>query len=604
MKKLYIILIPALFSLACTRELMETEAPEVGFSITASISSGTKLSVDAAGKTTWDDGDEIGVFWGGEIVKFTLSEGAGTADGVFTCDKDLRAKSLDGAAVYPYNEASTLSDKKMTVVLPSQGSSGYSLPAPMAASAGSDGVYVFRNVAALLRIQYTNLPSMAEYVVLTADKAITGSFTLDNYLNSHLKLTSGTENNTVKAYLPVLRPDGAACVDIPIPEGTLSTIKAELYGVNGQLIDTQTTEGKTFTTGTLKPLEAVNISGDRMKLEWVWDGGGSLPTFRSNIPAIDDNGNVYVSTNEGALYKLDAEGRQLWRTPLPGVAGKVETSPSVEKDGSTVYMAGGQDGFGALCALNSDGSVKWTFEDWPWEGASASRNFWQSFIGVGSDYLYVPVGTLSTILTLDKTTGKRICYGTGKADGTKGGLNGPGSGCAIGLGGTVSYMTTYGAFSWSKNQLDNPTYQHVTYGGYALWGYQDLWPEWGAFKYDKNGVIAAKKGSSGEDIIISCAQESKGRYDVVCYPASFATANTLKRHDNDSFKYFWRHQIGTNTDNAAAPALQDQGGTQELLQPRSRACGRVRQGMRGGHPSPPDERSRRQGRRRGPRSEA
>lgn len=560
MKRRILLALLAPCALSCTSEMMEPEVPASVYSIKATICNITKVSVDAAGKTSWDDGDQIGVFYGGKIIKFTLSEGAGTADGVFACEEDIRAKSPDGAAVYPYDESATLTGTQMEVILAASGAHGKTMPAPMAGRANADGSFVFRNIASILRIKYSNLPSMAEYVKVTADKSIAGAFTLTDYTNASLTLADASENNVVKAWLPELRPDNAAYVDIPVPSGTLASIKVELYGMDDKIIDTHTTtSAKTFAAGVIKPLETVNIPGDRLKLEWIWDSG-SLPTFRANVPAIDDNGNVYVTSNEGAVHKLDNKGRELWRASLD-MGGKVETSPSVEKDGSAVYMAGGQDGAGTIYALNADGTVKWKYEQWPWDGTEQKRNFWQSFIGIGKDNLYIPVGTLSTILSVRKTDGSRIAYGTGKADGTNGGLNGPGSGCAIGLGGTVSYMTTYGGYSWNKSLLDNPASEHVTYGRYALWGYQDLWPGWGNFKNDKNGILATKKGpSSGANVIISCAQESKGRFDVVCYPASLATDNTLTRHDNDQIKYYWRHQIGSNTDDASAPAFQDQGG--------------------------------------------
>lgn len=80
------------------------------------------------------------------------------------------------------------------------------------------------------------------------------------------------------------------------------------------------------------------------------------------------------------------------------------------------------------------------------------------------------------------------------------------------------------------------------------------------YSNDAQGVIAANYNSTKENIIISCSQEGKGRIDIHCYPASYAIENTLKRHDDADLKYYWRHQIGTNTNDNAAPAMQDQGG--------------------------------------------
>ena len=538
---------------------MREEAPSrETATIKATIQSETRAGVDEAGKSTWDEGDEIGVFFNGQIVKFTISEGAGTASAVFSSEVDSRGKTMDGVAIYPYDESLTLSGRQLSVKLDASNEEDSNYPSPMAGKLLSDGSFAFRNICAMLRVQYTNLPSVAQKVRLTASNTVSGIFTLSDYENGNLAVPSSTDNNVLTAFLPKRRPDGAAYVDFPLPEGELSTIKVELLDQDNKVLDTRNTASKQFTAGVIKPMEPVNIPGDRMKVEWIWDNG-SLPTFRSNIPAIDDAGNVYVTTNEAALYKLDNAGHELWRAELD-LSGKVETSPSVEKDGSAVYFAGGQDGAGELLALGRDGEPLWSFNDYPWSDVSPSRNYWQTFIGVGSDNIYVPVGTLCTLLSVRKADGTRVSYGSGKAEGLHGNISGPGAGCSVGLGGTVSFMTTNGAYSWNKALLDAPEDENVTYGKYALWGYQDLWPGWGAFKNDKQGVISARKGSSGENVIISCAQESKGRIDVVCYPASFARDNTMTRHDDELLKYYWRHQIGTNTNDAAAPAMQDQGG--------------------------------------------
>ena len=554
-------MLPALICLSCAKEMpVEDTSSREKLMITASIEE-TKLSVDAAGKTFWDEGDEIGIFLNDEIVKCTLADGAGTATGIFSSDVDARGKTVNGVAVYPFDESLTLNDKQLTVRVPSSNSEGHCYPIPMAGKIQADGTYTFRNIAAILRVQYTNLPSMAQSVKVTANTTISGIFTLSDYETSNLTPDASESGGQVLlSYLPKRRPDNAVYVDFPMPAGTLSTLQVELLDVQNNVLDTKNATSRTFVAGTAKPMAAVNIPGDRMKVEWVWDSG-SLPPFRSNVPAVDDNGNVYVSTNEGALYKLDDTGRVIWRTALSGMAGKVETSPSVEKDGSAVYIAGGQDAAGTLYALDADGRIKWTFEDYPWMSILTSRNYWQTFPGIGTDNLYVPVGTHCTMLAVKKSDGTRVCYGSGTLDGSRGGIDGPGSGCAVGLGGTVSFMSGGGAFSWDKSLLDNPNDINPAYGKFAPWGYRDLWPGWGSFQHDKQGVVAAKKGPTlNKDIIISCAQEGKGRFDICCYPASFATENTLARHDDDRLKYYWRHQIGANTGDARAPAMQDQGG--------------------------------------------
>ena len=556
MKKIVLGILIALGCLSCTKELQEDTPQANRVTIYARFPQ-TKVSVDGAGKVFWEEGDKIGVFINGKVVEFTIDEGVGTAVGGFTSDLYQGGLTFDGVAVYPYDESLTLVDNKVSVKLSASGERGKYLPAPMIASLGADGKYTFRNIAALMRVQYENLPSMAEKVRCTASSTISGVFTLANDKESTLTLPSTTGNNVVVAYLPTKRLNNSAYVDIPVPAGTLNSMKVELLDVNGNVLDTHTANNKVFTASVVKPLKPVTLSGDRMKVEWIWDEG-SVPAFRSNVPAIDDNDNVYVASSKGAVYKLNSKGQLQWSNQLSGVGGNVETSPSVEPDGSSVYFAGGQDGNGMFYALNNDGSIKWTFNDYPWSGISKNRNFWQSFIGVGKDNVYLPIGTLCGLVAVDKVSGTRVGYGAGNEDGTQGNMPGTGSGCAIGLSGTVSVMSKAGAYTWNKALLDAPK----TDGKYALWGYKDLWNGWGEYYYDKQGVIAAKKAQTDVDVIISCAQESKARLDICCYKASLALNNTLQRHDdsNANLKYIWRYQIGSNTNDAAAPAMQDQGG--------------------------------------------
>ncbi len=520
----------------------------------------TRLSVGETGKTSWDSGDELAVFADGQALLFTLVEGAGTAEGIFVTQDEYRGKHFDGVAVFPYDKNASLQGKTLQFELQSSYKDGQKFPVPMVGTSSGNGDYSFRSLTGLLRVRYANLPSAAQSVRVTASHSIAGVFSLEDYTSSVLSIAQTEGNNVVVAALPKVRPSNEAWVDIPVPEGTLSSVKAELLDVDGNVLDEQRSRSsKTFSVGKVLPLETISVTGEKIRLEWIWDSG-SLTPFRSNFPAIDDSGNVYVTSNEGFLYKIDRDGKLVWKTLLSGVGGRVGTSPSVEKDGSAIYLSAGQNGSGAIIALNADGSVKWTFKDYPWSDVTSNRNFWQSIIGVGENNLYVPVGTLCTLLTIDKETGKLVSYGSGTTDGSRGNIGGLASGSAIGLQGTVSAMAQEGAYTWRKDLLDHPTSENPKYGGYAPWGYLDMWPGWYTITYDNHGVLPTKKGSSGKDVLISCMQEEKGRFDICCYPVSFALDNVLKAHDNATTKYYWRHQIGTNTDTATSPALQDQGG--------------------------------------------
>jgi outer membrane protein assembly factor BamB len=82
---------------------------------------------------------------------------------------------------------------------------------------------------------------------------------------------------------------------------------------------------------------------------WELSTGGAV----NSSPAVGGDGTVYVGSDDGSLYAIDASGQPRWSFATGGAVG---SSPAIGMDG-TVYV-GSADG--SLYAVNFDGSARWS----------------------------------------------------------------------------------------------------------------------------------------------------------------------------------------------------------------------------------------------------
>ena len=132
--------------------------------------------------------------------------------------------------------------------------------------------------------------------------------------------------------------------------------------------------------GTLYALNAINGS-----LKWNYKTGGSI----HSSPAVGADGTVYVGSDDGYVYALQAASGN-----SPNVKGKYKTgaavssSPALSADGNTVYV-GSQDGY--LYALHADDcSFKWKYETGAAVYSSPALGFDGAvYVGSNDNHLYV-----------------------------------------------------------------------------------------------------------------------------------------------------------------------------------------------------------------------
>ncbi len=116
-----------------------------------------------------------------------------------------------------------------------------------------------------------------------------------------------------------------------------------------------------------------------------------------NTPLLGENNTIYLgSLQEFYLFALDTNGTEKWRCHLNGC---VWATPAISQNGAVIFPTWG--GYGTVYAINSDGTVKWTFKDDQSAGISSPAIANDGTIYYGSDrypdyfiYALYPNGTL------------------------------------------------------------------------------------------------------------------------------------------------------------------------------------------------------------------
>ena len=141
----------------------------------------TKTAIAEDGTSVvWSEGDAIGIF-DTQINKFDLIAGDGTSQGRFS------GFALPGAeyyALYPYDEAASISGSTISATLPSaqystaDGTFSTMLNPAVAEADASNGL-AFEHVAAMLKVNVEGVTGDVKSITVSADKSLTGAYTVD-----------------------------------------------------------------------------------------------------------------------------------------------------------------------------------------------------------------------------------------------------------------------------------------------------------------------------------------------------------------------------------------------------------------------------------------
>ena len=239
MKK-YISIVSVLILAACAKESLPKGENELlrTETLTARIVN-TKVNVDAAGKFSWTEGDEIAVHRtvnGYETATLT-------GDGAFNVHL-ADGESRDGYAVYPASVATDAASLTVNLptayTIPKTGMADYS-PLPMVAvnDPASDDLF-FHHVGGIIRLVLDKVPYETQKIVVNLGKKVTGDFVVDNPDSDtpSIALSAGTAEDIVFTLAsPVNNAlQNGFVINIPVPVGTYETVSVELYNRYDQFV--------------------------------------------------------------------------------------------------------------------------------------------------------------------------------------------------------------------------------------------------------------------------------------------------------------------------------------------------------------------------------
>ncbi|HOT98341.1 MAG TPA: PQQ-binding-like beta-propeller repeat protein [bacterium] len=188
------------------------------------------------------------------------------------------------------------------------------------------------------------------------------------------------------------------------PDGTLKWVRYYPAAEDLRNAPVIGREGTVFFVYHNIPLTALDPSDGHTI--WSCELGVNDHVFAS--PAIAADGALVVATNPGIIYKVSASGELLWSfsTTSIGYNCTLRSSPAIDERG-TIYL-GTNSGIPAsiFLALNSDGTVKWTFtpENLPKDVPSTHFDIYSS-PAIGADGTIYFGQEFGRVYALDSMTG-------------------------------------------------------------------------------------------------------------------------------------------------------------------------------------------------------
>ena len=490
-------------------------------------------------KVLWSKDDQIGVVLAdNSIVPFTLQDAyAGKAVGCF--EGTLAAGAEVKSAIYPYSASGVTIAREQSVASTStEIGSGDVAVAPY-----ENGKLNFTSKVALLAVSFKNIdgsPIAGKKIqtvkVATSACNVSGAFTLAE----DGTLTAGKVSQNVNLTFtdaPTLSADlkGYLALNPAIVKDTALRIYVKA-GDKWYGYDTVAKADMVAGTRYNFVIDAAKCNY-RLALNWAYGKAGDIP-YRSTgyVPAIDNNGNVYVTNASSQyLYKINNGGTLGWKSSLCAVGGTAttytqNTSPSVEPDGSAVYASiGAKNDITAFSKLNSNGTIVWQYKqaDFYATGTpSIAFNRSAPAIDPEGKCIYLcNAGTTGTLTSIDKATGKKLNYtvqGTGHNSGPNGGQSGS---PMITLSGAVCSATNgnTGLYAVLKSDLDVQSEDRcLEVANHSNSGY------WAMMRYQARYNSANQEKPANDRSCLACTTLSDGR-NMIYLGNAMATTTTTYR---------------------------------------------------------------------------
>lgn len=180
-------------------------------------------------------------------------------------------------------------------------------------------------------------------------------------------------------------------------------------------------KSKTFAV-TAAPVEDKGDISISWYVDFADDGGG----VRGSSPAIDDAGNIYMTTSvkdAGQLRKVSADGKNHSSIAINAAPGNTCMSPSIDSEGN-IYAGGGSGSGGTFHKYSADLADLWSGTFWNKDGGAAKPKIWYGAAVQLDDIVLVGnAGTTGSMVSISKADGSRVAYLTSEEGG------GPSGGC-------------------------------------------------------------------------------------------------------------------------------------------------------------------------------
>ena len=331
--------------------------------IAASAEAASSKAVLDGTSFRWNDGADK------EHIDVWTSKGFRTFDkteNTSGSSKAAFAGSLAGAvpstvAVYP-SKAYTLAGTKLTLSLPASFThDASSCQPPMAAVisdpsqvTGEDANLDFRHIAAMFKVEYSNVPVTAAKFVLTADRRICGDFEIADCTVPGAVISTDASGDgksvTVNFAAPVL-PGESMTFYVPIPAGTYEYFQMRLKDrADKTLAGHQYTGPFTVSRAELASGNAVISLTPKAKSltgvdaafseENIYDLGHKLTqNWGVQQFGIDKDGNIYYASVKGFNTRIDKVTPSASKVGSTSVTSKMDLSYSGHLTGMAVEDA-------------------------------------------------------------------------------------------------------------------------------------------------------------------------------------------------------------------------------------------------------------------------
>ena len=231
MKKLFLLVTTVLLALTSCTEENAVNNSVVSGQIQASFeeSTATRLAIGEKNSLTWSAYDTFVMFnESGEDSYWKMTGTPGMETGTF---EGLELEGTLKGAAFPSTASPSLSGNTLSMTLPSEITYEAGVcNLPMWSSFSSLEEHIsFKHLGALLKVDFADLPEGYNSLVVTTDKAISGTFTAD--LSASEPVLEATENgvNSVEvSFAAINGSDNDRLFFIPLPVGTYGSINVSI----------------------------------------------------------------------------------------------------------------------------------------------------------------------------------------------------------------------------------------------------------------------------------------------------------------------------------------------------------------------------------------